>query len=73
MRSGRLSRPSCCIAVAEAELGGDDDRVAERRQRFPDDLFVDGAIGFGGIEEGDAALDGARMSLMASRVSVAGP
>jgi DNA-binding transcriptional LysR family regulator len=45
------------IALLEAELGGDDDLVAHRRQRFADQLLVrEGAVGLGGVEEGDAAL-----------------
>ena len=43
----------------KAELGGDDDVFAEGRQCFAHDLFIDiGAINFGGVEEGDATLDG---------------
>ena len=43
----------------EAELGGDDDLVAEGREGFADEFFVgEGAVDFGGVEEGDAALDG---------------
>ncbi len=38
------------VAFAEAELGCDDDLVAHRRQRLADDLLVELAIGFGGIE-----------------------
>ena len=42
----------------EAELGGDHDLIAERRERFADDFLVlEGAIDFGRIEEGHAALD----------------
>src|ERR1039457_5648124 len=43
----------------KAELGGDDDLVAERSESFARDFFVDvGTVDFGGIEESDAALDG---------------
>ncbi len=42
----------------KAELGGDDDIFAEGREGFADDFFIDvGAVDFGGVEEGDAALD----------------
>src|SRR6516225_3667955 len=41
----------------EAELGGDDDPVAERRNRLADHLFVgEGTIDFGRVEESGAAL-----------------
>ena len=43
----------------EAELGGDHDLVAERRERLADQLLVgERAVDLGGVEEGDAALDG---------------
>ena len=54
----------CPLAVVvgiglESELGGDDDVFAEGSESFADDFFVDvGAVDFGGVEEGDAALDG---------------
>jgi hypothetical protein len=39
-----------------AELGGDDDVLAERGQRLADQLLIgERAINFGGVEEGDAA------------------
>ena len=42
----------------EAEFGGDDNLFAERPQRFADDLFVgEGAIDFGRVEEGHAAVN----------------
>ena len=42
----------------EAELGGDHDLVAERRERLADQLLVlERAIDLGGVEEGHAALD----------------
>ena len=45
--------------MLEAELGGDHDLLAERRERFADQLFVgERAVDLGGVEEGDAALDG---------------
>ena len=41
----------------EAELGGDDDLVAERPQRFADDVLVgEWAVNFGRVEEGHAAV-----------------
>ena len=43
----------------EAELGGDDDTVAERTQRLADDLLVlERPIDLGGVEEGYALVDG---------------
>ena len=43
----------------EAELGGDDDLVTERREGFAHQFFVgESAIDFSGIEECDAAFDG---------------
>ena len=52
-----------CGVGLEAELGGDDDVLAEGSKGFADDLFVEvGAVDFGGVEEGDAAFDGERMS-----------
>ena len=60
MRSGRLDDApifSCLEINVEAELGGDDDLVAERPQRFADDLLVgEGAIDLGRVEEGHAAV-----------------
>ena len=47
-------RPAECVA----ELGRDHDLVAERRQRLADQFLVrERAVGLGGVEEGDAALD----------------
>jgi hypothetical protein len=47
------------IPDVPAELGGDDDPVAHRFERLADEFLVDvGAIDLGGVEEGDAALDG---------------
>jgi hypothetical protein len=43
MCSGRLSRPLQRAAVPvgrEAELGGDDDLIAERRQRLADQFLI---------------------------------
>ena len=54
-------RSTCrrCWVGLKAELGGDDDVFAEGRESFADDFFVDvGAVDFGGVEEGDAALNG---------------
>ena len=43
----------------EAELGGDHHLVAQRRKRLADQLLVgERAVDLGGVEEGDAALDG---------------
>ena len=45
--------------AVEAELGGDNDLVAVRREGFADEDFVgEGAVDFGGVEEGDAEVDG---------------
>ncbi|MNT34251.1 hypothetical protein D3C72_1702220 [compost metagenome] len=46
------------ITVLEAELGGDDHLVAHGLQGFAHHLLVQGAVGFGGIEEGDPAREG---------------
>ena len=47
------------IHVDEAELGGDDDLAAERRERFADELFVgERAVHLGGVEEGHAEFYG---------------
>ena len=56
----RVWEPGAPLGDAvEAELGGDDDLVAHRRQGLADDLFVDeGAVSFCGVEEGDAEVDG---------------
>ena len=57
MCSGRLLRPPGFDV--EAELGRDHDLVAERRERFADELFVGvGAVDFGGVEERDALFIG---------------
>ncbi len=62
MCSGRLFRPRLRARRridVEAELGGDHDLVAERRQRLADEFLVgERAVDLGGVEEGDAALDG---------------
>ena len=43
----------------EPELGRDDHLVTEGAERFADELFIDErAVGFGGVEERDAAFDG---------------
>ena len=52
---------ACASSVidVESELGGDDDLVAERSERLADEFLVgERAIDLGGVEEGDAALDG---------------
>ena len=52
--------PLLPVAVdVDAELGGDDHLVADRLQRLADDFLVlERAIDLGGVEEGDAALEG---------------
>ena len=77
MCSGRLFRPRCWprhrIDI-EAEFGGDHDLFPERRQRFADQLLVgERAIDFGGVEEGDAALDGGADQRDPACLSTAGP
>ena len=43
----------------EAELRRDHDAIANRRERFADELFVrERPVHFGGVEERDAAVDG---------------
>ena len=47
----------------EAEFGGDHHLVAQRRQRFADQFFIDiGPIDFRRVEESDAELDAPRGS-----------
>ena len=54
---GRACLPS--RIDVEAELGGDHHLAAERRERLADQLLVgERAVDLGGVEEGDAALDG---------------
>ena len=44
----------------KAELGGDHDFVADRRQRFPEQGFVGpGTVDLGSIKQGDAEVVGA--------------
>ncbi|MNT07260.1 hypothetical protein D3C72_1419570 [compost metagenome] len=46
------------LGVLEAELGGDHQLVAVRRQRFAEQIFVGiRPVDFGGVEEGHAAFD----------------
>jgi hypothetical protein len=46
-------------AEGEPELGGDDDLLADRSQGLADKLFVrERAVHLGGVEEGDAEVDG---------------
>ena len=46
------------VAV-ESEFGGDDHFVAEGSEGFADEFLVgEGAVDFGGVEEGDALFDG---------------
>ena len=77
MCSGRLFRPAL-LAVGvevEAELGGDHDLVADRGERLAHQLLVDERpVDLGGVEEGDAALDGGPDAGRSSRRwSPAGP
>ena len=61
MCSGRLFSPSAFPSGVdvEAELGGDHHLVAEGREGLADELLVgERAVDLGGVEEGDAALDG---------------
>ena len=52
------------VAVeAEAELGGEDDLVALALERAAEQLLVgEGPVRLGGVEEGDAELEGAMQS-----------
>ncbi len=44
---------------AEAELGGDDHLLPDRTEGLADELLVDvRTVDLGGVEEGDAAVDG---------------
>ena len=54
----------CCPFAAavrvgfKAELGGDDDLIAERRESLTDEFLIDvWAVDFGRIEESDAAFN----------------
>ena len=72
MCSGRLLRPPAFDV--EPELGGDDDLVAEGRERFSDKLFVRvRAVDFGRIEERDALFMGRTNDLDALVLSAGGP
>ena len=60
--SGRLSRPTC-LPVAGSSLNpnlrSDDHLSPEGREGFAHEFFVrERAVDLGGVEEGDAALDG---------------
>ena len=47
------------VLELEAELRRDDDLIANRPERFADELFVrERAVGFGRVEERDARVDG---------------
>jgi hypothetical protein len=47
------------LVDVEPEFGGHQNVVADRRQRFADELLVDvGAVSLGGVEQGDAAFGG---------------
>ena len=78
MCSGRLLSPAAALAGrqidVEAELGRDHHLVTDGRERLADQFLVgERAIDLGGIEEGDAALDGRRMSAIISCLSAGGP
>ena len=50
--------PGLVVAVLEAELRGDHDLVAKRRERLAHELLVhEGTVGFGGVEKRHAALE----------------
>ena len=54
----RDARLGAVLVEGEAELGGDDDVVADRLQCLADELLVvERAVDLGGVEEGDAAVD----------------
>jgi hypothetical protein len=56
----------------KAELGGDQDFVADGRQRFPDQGFVrPGTVDLGSIKQGDAGSWAPRMTRMLSAFSAA--
>jgi len=46
------------VTILEAKLGGNHHLVAHRRQRFANHLFVQGPIGLGRVEKGDALRGG---------------
>jgi hypothetical protein len=53
-------RTGFCGVELEAEFGGDDDTVAHGLQRLAEKFFiVEGAVGFGRVEQRDAEVDGA--------------
>ena len=59
--SGRLSRPPRfgSVCKVEPELRGDDDTLANRLERLADELLVgEPPVHLGGVEEGNAAVDG---------------
>ncbi len=60
MVSGRLSRPVELVPFeGQPELGGDDHLVAHGGEGFPDEFLVgERAVDLGGVEEGDALVDG---------------
>ncbi len=48
----------CGVVELEAELGGDDDLIAKRREGFADEFFVDEwAVDLSCVEKRDAAFD----------------
>jgi hypothetical protein len=59
MWDGRLSRPACLPLELEAELRRNHDMIANRSERFADELFVrERPVRFGRVEEIDAFING---------------
>ena len=59
MWSGRELRPCESVVDVEAELGGDLHLVADGLEDLADELLVlVGAVDLGGVEEGDAGVEG---------------
>ena len=77
MYSGRLFWPCAAHPVGteiEAEFRGDHDLVADGGERFAHQLLVrERTVDLGGVEEGDAALDGRADEGDRSGLSGAGP
>ena len=72
--SGRLSRPAVAAVEVEAELRRDHDLIADRGERFADELLVrERAVDLRGVEERHAASTAVRISEIISCVSAGGP